>query len=166
MNKLIILLFFSASVFAQSPSDTLNQVDSKGLKQGRWVKHFPESEFKRYEGQFKDDQPYGTFVYYFGTGEVRTVLKYTKGNRSTARNYYPDGTLIAIGVYVGDKKDSTWTYYSAYGEKLAVDYYIVWKLYGNCKKYHINGEILEEKYFENDLENGCLFSDCASCPYS
>lgn len=152
--RILILLIISTPLFSQNAGEEINRVDKKGQKQGKWVKYYPDSEVKRYEGTFKDDQPVGEFTYYYPKGEQRSVLTHLKDGKSRVRNYYPDGTLMAIGVYKDTLRDSTWTFYSPYGEKLSVESYIVGKKYGKSLKFHKNGQVLEELYWENDLENG------------
>ncbi len=154
MRLLLLLFLFVGSLQAQVSTQELNVTDSEGRKQGKWMKYYPDSDVKRYEGQFKDDKPIGRFTYFYEDGTVQTTLDYREGNHASARIYFPDGSLMGIGVYVDQQKDSTWTYYSIYGEKVAVEYYVEGKKYGNCKKFHRNGQLLEERYFENDLENG------------
>ena len=59
--RLIALFFFALpfTVLAQ-----VNQVDSKGRKQGNWEKKYENGNL-RFTGQFKNDVPVGTFVYYY-----------------------------------------------------------------------------------------------------
>lgn len=156
MVRILILLILTSSVFAQGGDNTINRIDEKGRKQGVWIKYFPNSEVKRYEGQFKNDKPVGKFSYYYEEGELRTEMFYHHENRSTVKNYFPNGNLMALGAYVDTLRDSTWTFYSYEGNKIAIEYYIAGKKYGNFKKYHANGQLLEERYFENNVENGPL----------
>ena len=125
MHRLLILLILSGSLFAQQGEGKLNQVDENGLKQGTWIKYFPGSDIKRYEGQFIDDIPVGIFRYYYPEGQLRSELKYRAEKRSSARMFYTDGTLMATGVYSDTLRDSTWTFYNIYGGKLAIEAYIM-----------------------------------------
>lgn len=152
--RILILLMFAVPVFSQSVDGEINFTDSQGRKQGLWKKTFPDSQVLRYEGSFKDDKPTGTFKYYYPGGEIRVILVHKGNGRSSATVLFPDGVKMAAGVYMEEKKDSTWTYYNQFGEKIAVENYIVGKLYGSSLKFHSNGQLLQEKYFENDLENG------------
>lgn len=152
--RILILFLVSTSLMAQNSGDAVNVTDANGLKQGHWEKFYPESEVRRYTGQFKDDKPFGKFIYYYPSGQVQTVLIYRGDNRASAKNFHMNGKVLATGVYFGQLKDSTWTYFNEYDEKLAVEHYIQGKLYGNCLKFHRNGQLLEERYFENSLENG------------
>ena len=155
MIRFAAILFISTPLFAQDGGAKVNVTDVSGLKQGPWIKYFPDSKVVRYRGQFRDNKPYGEFTYYyFPGGEVKTVMKYSSPERASVKSLYKDGHLMATGVYHDEAKDSTWTYYNMYGEKVSVEYYIRGKRYGNSLKFHHNGNLLEEVYFENDLENG------------
>ena len=150
--RIFLLVLFGLPVYAQS-GDSLNLTDINGLKQGLWEKNYENSPVKRYSGQFKDDKPFGTFLYYYLTGELRTKLVYS-GEKSKSTSYHLNGEVMAVGNYFGQTKDSTWLYYNEFGEKVAMENFIRGKRYGPCFKYHPNGQLLEEKYFERDLENG------------
>ena len=154
MYRLLFILLICGNLFAQTEDKNINKLDAKGLKQGPWVKYFPGSEFKRYEGQFKDDKPVGVFKYYYPTGELKSTLSHHTENKSTLNGFYENGALMCTGAYVDTIRDSTWTFYNIYGGKLSVDHYILGKRYGNCTKYHVNGRLLEEKFFERELEHG------------
>ena len=54
-------LVFCIPFFAFSQS--INNVDAKGYKQGIWTKTHDNGSV-RYQGQFRDNIPYGIFNYY------------------------------------------------------------------------------------------------------
>ena len=61
MKKLILLLFcIPFFTFSQS----INNVDINGNKQGIWGKTY-NNGLIRYKGQFKDNKPQGLFFYYY-----------------------------------------------------------------------------------------------------
>ena len=63
MIKIIFTSIFSIFTFFLFSQD-LNKTDANGKKQGDWKKYY-ENGFVRYQGQFKDDKPVGTFNYYY-----------------------------------------------------------------------------------------------------
>ena len=71
---LFLVLLVGTSVVAQ------NETDAQGRKQGKWVKYHEGTKKVRYQGQFKDDKPFGEFVYYSDEGAVTAVS-----------NFDPDG---------------------------------------------------------------------------
>jgi antitoxin component YwqK of YwqJK toxin-antitoxin module len=109
-NSILALSTFiglSIGLFAQN-----NQVDSKGRKQGEWVKFYDNSSAVRYQGQFKNDKPVGKFVYYYPSKTVRTIMIHDEGsNRTEAYYYHENNELIAYGIYRDQKKDSIWTHF-------------------------------------------------------
>ena len=107
-SLLILALGLAASAFAQPPA-SVNRKHAQGRKQGPWEKPWADSQQLRYQGQFKDDKPVGTFTYFSTAGKVEsTVAHYATGDASRARHFHPDGKLMAEGRYVGEQKDSIW----------------------------------------------------------
>lgn len=101
--------------FAQAAPDTINRTDEQGRKQGVWKKTYPQNTVHRYEGQFKDDQPYGTFKYYYKDGTLKTIMEYSNsGVLARTVTFWENGRVMSKGNYINQKKDSTWIYY---GEK-------------------------------------------------
>jgi|SRR5579875_2163392 len=106
MRYLLILVFFiSLNSHAQWKSyiigvkgDTLNCVDAKGLKQGRWVVHVDDLRGERgydEEGWFKDDKKEGTW-----------------------RRFSLEGDLIAVENYRFGMKDGKCVYFTNAGDPL------------------------------------------------
>lgn len=88
----------------------VNQTDAQGRKQGVWEKKYPSSIAYEYKGQFKNDQPVGTFTYFYPSNKVKIVVKHDeKTKRSEAYMYYETGNLMSFGIYKNQKKDSVWT---------------------------------------------------------
>ena len=108
VQKLILLMLsFQFAFFTYSQ---VNQVDGQGRKQGVWEKKYPNSIAYEYKGQFKNDQPVGTFTYYYPSNKVKVVMKHDeKTKRSEAYMYYESGNLMSFGIYKNQKKDSVWT---------------------------------------------------------
>lgn len=100
----LIIVFVGFALFGQ-----INQVDTKGRKQGAWSKNHPNSHVLQYKGQFKDDKPVGTFTYYYTSGKVKAVVKHDANSvRSTAYFYHENGNVMSYGIYKDMKKDSVW----------------------------------------------------------
>lgn len=150
---LVVLLLLGTLLFSQNKS-SVNQIDKEGHKQGKWVKYHEGDSVIRYTGQFIDDKPVGTFMHFYSNGDVRVILKHSDNDVSRVVNYWPSGKIMGRGNYVKQDKDSTWIYFNELGNKIAEEYYIEGKKYGNWKVYYPDGKIMEERYFENDMENG------------
>lgn len=149
----ILLLLSSLSLLAQ------NETDSQGRKQGKWIKYYDNGKTIRYKGQFKDDQPYGKFVYYYETGEVQTILDYEEEGSALAKTYFQNGSLMAKGYYLNQQKDGIWWYFSADKLLIAKEVYENGKLEGKSFKYfptEIGAQpvILEETNYVNGLAEG------------
>lgn len=101
----VCLLFVSVQGFSQSPSfiigvkgDTLNRVDAKGIKQGKWVNHVDELRGEpgyEEEGQYKDNRKEGTWRVYSLEGDLKGLEFYRWGNKDGICQYFsPSGALL------------------------------------------------------------------------
>jgi antitoxin component YwqK of YwqJK toxin-antitoxin module len=105
--KYIVLFLFNFQLICCFSQNT---VDSKGKKQGAWSKSFPNSSVLQYKGQFKDNIPTGTFIYYYESGAVKAKINHgTDAKRSEAFFYFENGELMSFGIYRNQKKDSVWS---------------------------------------------------------
>ena len=176
-----LLLLLSTASLAQ-----INQKDAAGKKQGVWKKPYEGSTVFKYVGQFKNDKPYGKFVYYYETGAVQAVVLHrTDGKTSDAKMYHESGYLMARGKYVTEKKDSIWLFYDdrgiisaqenykdgllngqrvVYYEPRDSQYYVqeysYWlngQPHGEYKKYHPNTQVSEEGKYVNGKREGKVF---------
>ncbi len=149
------LLLFSL-LLQDLNAQMLNQTDDRGRKQGKWQKTY-ENGSLRYEGQFRDNRPYGTFRYYYKTGELQTENQFSEdGIIAESKMYYRNGSLFAEGKYVNQQKDGLWLYYSEPDHKLiAREQYKDGEMHGeNLTYYAETGEILESTHYEEGMKNG------------
>ena len=133
---LLIALFLPLLCFAQ-----VNKVDQKGWKQGPWVKYYPDNKVPIYQGQFKDNKPFGEFRYYFSSGKLKAIIQHqNKTNLSNALYYFENDQLMSTGRYKEMKKDSVWTNYNAQGFILSKETYLMDKLNGIRVTYYLEGQ--------------------------
>jgi len=93
-----LFLLLSLNSFAQYKSfvvgvkgDTLNIVDNKGLKQGRWVVKVPDLRGERgyeEEGVFVNDKKEGTWRRFSLEGDLTAVENYRWGNKDGKNIYF------------------------------------------------------------------------------
>lgn len=134
MKKITLFILVSFLSFAAKAQkkDTLNVTDKAGKKQGHWIKKDSLNKLV-YDGQFKDDVPYGQFKYYYPGGEVKAIINFSnKGQTRRAKMYFKNGKLMSQGKYNGEKRDSVWVYYNEWG------YYLSSETYTNGKKNGIS----------------------------
>ncbi|MEZ4938603.1 MAG: hypothetical protein R2799_13515 [Crocinitomicaceae bacterium] len=94
----------------------INQNDASGQKHGKWIGTYPNSTQTAYEGTFDHGKRTGVFFFYYPNGKMKAAMKFSKnGTFARAEMYFEDGTLIAKGNYVNEKKDSVWTYFGGTG---------------------------------------------------
>lgn len=154
---LAITLFVTPFFFAQD-----NQVDAQGRKQGEWTKFYPKSSVPMYVGQFVDDQPVGTFTYYYPSKKIKSIVKHNpETGRSEAYFYHENKKLLAYGIYRNQKKDSVWTHYSPLGRLSFKETYENGELNGLKTVYYVTDlvnekkpDIMSEQYYKNGRLNG------------
>ncbi|MBK6526554.1 MAG: toxin-antitoxin system YwqK family antitoxin [Crocinitomicaceae bacterium] len=156
MRFIFAILFLSVTFCGISQ---VNQTDANGMKQGVWKKAYDNSGVYKYTGQFKDDKPYGKFVYYYETGEVEAVINFSDdGSVGYSKMYHESGYLMARGKYTNQLKDSTWIYFDDRGIVSYQEEYKNGKLNGIKVVYYqpVNGQYLIAKYFNyrDDLMHG------------
>jgi antitoxin component YwqK of YwqJK toxin-antitoxin module len=155
----VIILFFSfisfESLFAQpDPGMGTNQVDSKGRKQGTWVKNDAQG-IKIYEGSFKDDKPVGEFRYFYPDGKLRSTLLYpATGNIVLNTAFYQNGIKMAEGNYIEQKKDGLWKYYNDLGELASEENWAKGLPAGVWKVYYQGLKVMEEFTYRNGQKEG------------
>jgi antitoxin component YwqK of YwqJK toxin-antitoxin module len=150
MKHLILIAFiFPLVVLGQ------NKTDKKGLKQGVWEVKYDNSSVIRYKGSFKNNKPFGEFVYYYENGKVKAISNFeANGDVSRTKMYDMEGNYIAFGKYVNQQKDSTWTYFSNENIIAGREDWRKGQRHGKKITYYANGNVYEEIPFVDGLENG------------
>ncbi len=78
--------------------DTLNIVDNKGLKQGKWINHFDEVRGEagdEEEGEYKDNRKEGNWRLYNLNGDLIGAEFYRWGNKDGINSYFNgNGALV------------------------------------------------------------------------
>jgi len=100
---LLPLILISTGVFSQcktyrllSDGDTLNCVDMKNMKQGKWVIHVNELRGEpgfEEEGVLKDDQREGRWRRYSLSGDLLAIENYRWGNKDGIQQYFSMGSI-------------------------------------------------------------------------
>jgi len=154
----LLLIVFLANVVNLN-AQQVNQLNEDGEKEGIWIKSFDNGNIK-YEGQFRNDKPYGKFTYYFKKGSVKAVSVFSDdGIFAHIITYYDGGNLMAEGKYVNQKKDGLWKYYlnEESNPVVSTETYNNGVLDGeNITYYPDTGEPAEILLLENGKKNGKL----------
>jgi len=101
----LLLLFISAKGFSQAGSfiigvkgDTLNKVDRKNMKQGKWVERTDEVRGEpgdEEEGEYKNNRREGTWRIYSLQGDLTGLEFYKWGNKDGVCQYFnASGSLV------------------------------------------------------------------------
>jgi antitoxin component YwqK of YwqJK toxin-antitoxin module len=148
----ILCLFLTVSVYSQ---DTVNRVNAQGLKEGYWRK-LDTAGMKVYEGHFRNGIPSGTFRYFYPSGTLRVISAFSAdGKRSRTTTFFPSGKKMAEGVYLEEKRDSLWQFYSEYdGSKLSEESYKKGKKEGVAKTFYPGKGLAEVVNWRDGLREG------------
>jgi len=178
MNLRTLLLLFGAltasvCALAQPEPDTsqwpdgrpgadFNVVDAKGLKQGRWIRVYPNGKLY-YSGSFEDGRPVGHFTFFRETGKVLSEVQHEAGtDLAKAILYREDGTESHRGQYTTVQVDGEWTQWKT-GEWTAfdkqgrirmVEHYTRDSLDGDFSALHRSGQLLEEGRYAMGAKQG------------
>jgi antitoxin component YwqK of YwqJK toxin-antitoxin module len=110
---LSLLLFVCLPGIGLTQSDTLNRIDTNGLRQDYWIvygKDVPEKGYppdgKVEEGAYLDNKKTGAWKMYHTDGStIRTTAIFTNGRpEGMYHKYDPGGTLIETGCYKNGKQ--------------------------------------------------------------
>jgi antitoxin component YwqK of YwqJK toxin-antitoxin module len=159
MNRrllIIIVLTLTALVAESQQPDTINITDSKGMKQGHWIKKYPDGTIQ-YDGYFRNDSPVGEFRRFYETGVLKSLMFYTEGsNEVKVKFYHPNGFPAAEGLYIDQKKEGIWKYYSQNTENYLIceEYYRNDLRNGTSQKYYKDGKIAEKLSYTDDIRHG------------
>ena len=76
------------------PGENFNITDANGLKQGRWIRVYPDGRLY-YSGSFKDDRPVGHFTFFRETGRVLSEVEHTEDGTGAKAILYRGGAQTA-----------------------------------------------------------------------
>ncbi len=159
MRSLGIVLVFILAFTSYSQAQSFNQLDDSGRKEGKWVKYFDNRKMK-YEGQFRNDMPFGKFIHYYNTGDVKAIVVFSDdGIIGRSTTYYKNGKLMAEGKFINEQKDSVWRYYlnEATNPLISTETYVNGELHGESITYYTEtGDPAEIVVYEDGRKNGKL----------
>lgn len=130
--------------------------DAQGRKQGYWKKTDEKTNKLVYEGLFKDDKPQGVFKYYYPNDSLRALMTFKQDGKMAYSVLFHSSTgkKMATGKYIGEIKDSVWTYYDESGTLISKDRYVMGKKDGTSYVYYSSGVVSEERNYKMDVQHG------------
>lgn len=146
---IILITLFSIQINAQT------QTDASGKKQGYWKKKDEKSGKLIYEGLFKDNIPQGKFKYYYPFDSIKAIMDFKHdGKIAYSTMFHPNGKKMAYGKYIGENKDSVWTYFDETATLISRETYANGKKHGKEFIYFPDGIISEERMYKNGEKDG------------
>jgi len=135
---ILLMLFIAVPMMGQS-QDTLNQFDQQGQKHGLWVKTYPDGQ-EKYRGHFEHGEPTGTFNRNFPNGNTMAIMDHSYPGGVYTQLFNKQGQKRAEGLYVNQKKDSTWIFYHTNGRVIMQESYEMGQREGRSLKFFPNGD--------------------------
>lgn len=152
MKQLVLLSALLLSVFSFGQ---LNQVDAQGQKQGKWQKKYENSNQVRYNGQFLNDIPTGTFHYFHQSGaRMSTIVYRGESYIGYATMFERGGWKMAEGLFDHGLRDSVWRYYGPGGQLVTTTEWSEGKRNGVETTYFHEGNIAEVTHWSFDQKEG------------
>ncbi|MBE0674981.1 MAG: hypothetical protein IH591_10000 [Bacteroidales bacterium] len=158
MNRFITvlaMLMLSGQVFSQQ-SETINLTDASGKKQGHWIKKYPDGTIQ-YDGYFKNDNPIGEFKRFYESGVIKSLMFHQEGSSEVpVKFFHPNGFKAAEGVYINQKKEGKWLFFSEKTENYMIceEYYRNDLRNGNSVKLYKDGKPAEKVTYIDDRRHG------------
>jgi antitoxin component YwqK of YwqJK toxin-antitoxin module len=150
MRNIFLLIALVISLEANSQ---VNQIDSEGMRQGKWAKNYPNGQ-PMYEGYFKDNKPVGDWIRFHEGGQVKAKINYSLVSDSAfAQLFEPGGKKIAEGVFVDEKREGKWTFFSG-DVKISEEEFHCGTKHGVSRRFYPTGELLEESEWQNGRQEG------------
>lgn len=150
---MILLTICFTNIHAQS----IDALDTKGLRHGIWKGVYEDSKNLRFEGKFNHGKEEGLFTYY-ANSDKKTVMatrNFDKKNNAYTIFYDEKKNKVSEGNVVNKIREGIWKYYHK-GAKtiMTTENYKKDQLEGNRKVYYPNGKMAEDVFYKNNLKNG------------
>jgi antitoxin component YwqK of YwqJK toxin-antitoxin module len=150
MKQLIYLMLF-LPLLAMGQEKT-NLTDSNGHKQGLWKRNYPNGRLM-YEGNFRNDKPVGEWRRFHENGFIRARLQHSETDTVVAVLYDEMGKRVAQGIYLGEKKEGLWRYFSA-DKQISEEHFREGLKSGVSRIFYPDGATLEESEWRGGVKNG------------
>jgi len=153
LKMIISALLMLCFTISYSQTQSINQTDANGKKQGLWKKL--DGSLLVSKGTYKDGYPEGEFTYYYENGTQKGVSIFSeKAQKVSSIAFYRSGVKMSEGNYINKQKDGVWKYYTESNILLAVENYNKGSREGDWNSYYPNGVINLEAHYLNNNKSG------------
>ena len=152
IKKKLIFLLILCPLFAMSQD--INKIDKNGLKQGIWIKNYPNGKIK-YRGSFLNNNPSGRMERFHTNGNLKAVLVFSEnGIKAKVELYNESAQLVAKGNFIKSQKDSIWNYFDKKGNVRVSETYQNGTKNGLSQYRFKNGKVSESIPFVDGEKHG------------
>jgi len=157
INKICLIVFFTAGIISMNAQSNINQMDSNGKRNGVWKKYYGNNRV-RYVGTFDHGKEVGEFKYYSASNSSYPIIvkKFHKdGDLADVQFFTTSGMLESKGKMIGKKREGKWLFYHPDGKSImSEENYNNGKLHGVYKTFYPSGEPTEISAYKNGLQEG------------
>ena len=153
ISTALLLLLLIATPFRVQSQNIHNQKDEQGKKHGTWVKKYPNGQVQ-YQGHFEHGQPSGTFHRYFPDGDTMAIMDHSHPKGVYTQLFNKKGQKQAEGLYIDQKKDSTWMFYNEKGQVIMQESYEMGKRDGRSVKFFPNADTSHVTTWQDGKKHG------------
>jgi len=154
LSFLLVLLLTASVAFSQVVKDSINQVDSKGLKQGKWEEKLTPGSTK---GVYVNDKKEGVWVSYGANGNLSKIENFSEGlHDGITVEIDQRGYLLSETYYENDLPEGVAKRYFYGSNPASIITYHKGKKNGAYKVYYENsaGKLMEESNYVDDIKDG------------
>lgn len=153
--KTMLFFFICHTVLSQTD---FNKLDDKGKKHGPWKGFYADTKNPKYEGTFEHGKEVGTFTFFDNTKTkivIATREFNPKDNSAYTIMYDQKKNKVSEGKVINKLSEGKWIYYhKASTVIMSTENYIKGKLDGLRSVFYPNGKLAEETMYKNNQKTG------------
>jgi len=150
----LIFLIISLFPIIYAQTDTINQLDENGLRNGWWIGTYPDGT-RRFEGRFDVGKPRGEIKRFYESGTIKAVLFYMDNDSIVNAQFFDEiGNTRASGIYSHQKKEGVWSFMNENKEAVFKVEFRHDFVDGISERYYSNGALMEKTTWKRNKLNG------------
>lgn len=138
------------------PGITYNKLNSKGKKDGLWIRQWETTRNIFTKGEFKNGIPTGVWERYYPEGDLMQRMTHVQDTTIVdVVHFFADGkTMMSEGRYIKKRREGVWKTYNESAVLIAEENYKDSLLDGGCKYFYPTGKPLKIEQYAKGEKNG------------